>query len=72
MDLVVSIDTSVAHVAGALGKRLWTMLPFASDYRWPIDGFASPWYPAARLFRQPTPGDWAHVVSQVANELAGI
>lgn len=72
MDLVISIDTSVAHVAGALGKPLWTMLPLASDYRWPADGSASAWYPSARMFRQRTPGDWAGVVAEIGAQLAAL
>jgi hypothetical protein len=70
LDLVITIDTSVAHVTGALGKPVWILLPYESDYRWMVGREDSPWYPTARLFRQPAPGDWAGVVAQVAGALA--
>ncbi len=66
LDAVVSIDTSIAHLAGALGKPLWLMLPFAADWRWFIGRDDSPWYPGARLVRQPRPGAWDDVVARVA------
>lgn len=72
MDLVISIDTAVAHLAGALAKPLWMMLPYSSDYRWGIGGDRTPWYPAARLFRQSHISDWEGVVWRVASELAGM
>jgi ADP-heptose:LPS heptosyltransferase len=70
LDLVITIDTSVAHVAGALGKPMWVLLPFSADWRWLRDRSDSPWYPTARLFRQPAPGDWQSVVRRVAAALA--
>jgi tetratricopeptide (TPR) repeat protein len=69
LDLVVAIDTSVAHVTGALGKPVWILLPYESDYRWMVGREDSPWYPTARLFRQRRPGDWAGVVKEVAEAL---
>jgi Flp pilus assembly protein TadD len=69
LDLVITVCTSVAHLAGALGKEVWILLPFASEYRWLLNREDSPWYPSARLFRQPPPGDWASVVQRVACEL---
>lgn len=68
MDAIVSIDTSVAHLAGALGLPLEVMLPYASDYRWQGDG-RTDWYPQARLHRQSVPGDWSAVVEDVARAL---
>ena len=65
VDLVISIDTSVAHLAGALGKPLWVMLPYNPDWRWMVDREDCLWYPSARLFRQTTIGDWREVLQRV-------
>jgi hypothetical protein len=65
LDLILSIDTSVAHLAGALARPLWVMLSCLPDWRWLLDRKDSPWYPTARLFRQPRPGDWTAVIASV-------
>jgi ADP-heptose:LPS heptosyltransferase len=65
MDMIISIDTCVAHLAGALGKTVWTLLPYSADWRWLLDRSDSPWYPTMRLFRQPRPTDWASVIEDV-------
>jgi hypothetical protein len=70
LDLVVSADTSVAHLAGGLGVRTWLALAAAPDWRWLLDRSDSPWYPTARLFRQPQPGDWDAVAAAMASALA--
>jgi hypothetical protein len=70
VDLVISVDTSVAHLAGALGKPVWILLPLCPDWRWLLDRSDSPWYPTARLFRQPRIGDWESVIAQMARELS--
>ncbi len=72
LDLVISVDTSVAHLAGALGKPLWVLLAYVSDYRWFIDRDDSPWYPSARLFRQDETRDYAKVVARMRSELAAM
>jgi hypothetical protein len=72
MDLVVAVDTAVAHLAGALGKPVWVMIASAPDWRWMLGRDDSPWYPTMRLFRQPRPGDWAPAIRRVAAELAAI
>jgi tetratricopeptide (TPR) repeat protein len=68
-DLTISIDTAVAHVAGALGKPLWLLLPFAAEWRWLTAREDSPWYPSARLFRTAAPGDWTGTIERVKREL---
>jgi tetratricopeptide (TPR) repeat protein len=68
-DLVVSADTAVAHLAGAMGRPLWLLVPFQPDWRWTLDGETSPWYPTARLFRQTSLRDWDGVIARVAVEL---
>jgi len=71
-DLVVTIDSSAAHLAGALGKPAWVMLPWVPDWRWLLDRDDTPWYPTLRLFRQPTRGDWSSTIARVAQELAAV
>jgi len=69
LDLVISVDTSVAHLGGALGRPTWVLLPFAPDWRWLLDRPDSPWYPGMRLFRQPRTGDYDTVVDEVKRAL---
>ena len=69
LDLILTIDTMVAHLAGALGVPVWTMLHADCDWRWPKTGQQSIWYPTMKLFHQPKPGDWESVVEQVADDL---
>jgi hypothetical protein len=69
LDLVITVDTAVAHLAGALGKRVWVLNRFDACWRWLLGRDDSPWYPTARLFRQPAPGDWDSVVGAVAAAL---
>ena len=69
LDLLISVDTSVAHLAGALGRPVWTLLCHTPDWRWHLDRTDSPWYPTMRLFRQAAWGDWSSVFEQVADAL---
>lgn len=69
LDLVITIDSFPAHLAGALGRPTWTLLHADPDWRWMVDRDDSPWYPTMRLFRQEQPGDWAPVIARVAAEL---
>lgn len=70
LDLVISVDTSTAHLAGALGVPVWLLLPYSPDWRWLLGRDDSPWYPTMRLFRQQSPGDWAGVARRAADALA--
>ena len=70
LDLVITVDTAVAHLAGALGKPVWLLNRFDTCWRWLLDREDSPWYPSMRVFRQPKPGEWASVIERVASELA--
>jgi ADP-heptose:LPS heptosyltransferase len=69
LDLVITIDTAVAHLAGALGKPVWVLLSFAPDWRWLLERDDSPWYPTMRLFRQRQRGNWQGVFEQVTAAL---
>jgi len=69
LDLVISADTAVAHLAGAVGKPVWTLLPFAPDWRWLLDRDDSPWYPTMRLFRKAPLEPWPPLIERVRSEL---
>jgi ADP-heptose:LPS heptosyltransferase len=71
LDLIISVDTAVAHLAGAMGKPTWLLLKAVPDWRWMMSRSDSPWYPTMRLFRQPVPGDWAWVIDDAAEQLRG-
>jgi hypothetical protein len=72
LDLVITTDTCIAHLAGAMGKPVWILLPHLGDWRWMQQIETSPWYPTARLFRQTSPGDWAGVLERVMEKLRGL
>lgn len=72
LDLVITVDTSIAHLAGALGVRTWILLPYQAEWRWLMHRTDSPWYPSVRLFRQPRDGDWASVMDEVMQALRSI
>jgi ADP-heptose:LPS heptosyltransferase len=69
LDLIITVDTSVAHLAGAMGIPVWILLPYAPDWRWGTDGETTRWYGSARLFRQPQPNDWQSVLQSVQQTL---
>jgi len=69
LDLIVTIDTAVGHLAGAMGRPVWLVLPFAPDWRWLLDRADSPWYPTVRLFRQPAPRQWGPVIAEIVSRL---
>lgn len=71
LDLIITVDTAVAHLAGALGRPVWMLNRFESEWRWLFHGEDSPWYPSMRIFRQPGPGRWDEVVARIAAELRG-
>lgn len=70
LDLVISVDTAVAHLSGALGKPIWTLLPFESDWRWMLGREDSPWYPTMKLYRQSFPRDWTSVITDITKDLS--
>ena len=71
-ELVITVDTMIAHLAGAMGKPTWLLLKAEPDWRWAPDQRGSAWYPSMRLYAQPRPGDWDAVVTQVERDLAGV
>jgi len=72
LDLVITVDTCIAHLAGALNKPVWMFLPYAPDCRWYLKQNKTPWYPTMKLYRQEKPKDWAHVITMVSNDLANV
>ena len=69
LDLIVTVDTSIAHLAGAMGKEVWVLLPYAPDWRWMLHRDDSPWYPEMTLYRQTSPGDWPELFTRVRQAL---
>jgi ADP-heptose:LPS heptosyltransferase len=72
MDLIISVDTSIAHLAGAMKKPIFILLPFSPEWRWMTEGDSSPWYPTIKIYRQPTKGDWKSIIYQIMNHLKPI
>jgi len=69
MDIIISVDTSLIHLAGTLGKRSYLMLPYSSEWRWLQERQDSPWYPSIKIFRQESPGDWKSVLLKLRNQI---
>jgi len=72
MDLIITVDTAIAHLAGALGRPVWLLLPYSTDWRWIVNRTDSPWYPTMRIFKQPAPFDWDNVMTAIYYELEQI
>ena len=72
LDLVITVDTAIAHLAGAMGKPVWVLLPCVPDFRWLMDRDTSPWYPSARLFRKSQTGDWGDIIARVTRKLGDL
>jgi ADP-heptose:LPS heptosyltransferase len=72
LDLVITTDTCIAHLAGAMGKPVWILLPHLADWRWMQEWETTPWYPTARLFRQRVPGDWQELMVRVVKHLLNL
>jgi Glycosyltransferase family 9 (heptosyltransferase) len=72
LDLVITVDTSVAHLAGALGRPTWILLPYVADWRWLLGREDSPWYPTVRLFRQTETREYGSVIARMRNELSAL
>ena len=72
LDLVVTTDTCIAHLAGAMGKPVWILLPHLADWRWMQDRQTTPWYPTVRLIRQTAPGDWPELIDRIRRRLGTI
>lgn len=72
LDLVITVETGVAHLAGTLGKKTWTILPYMPDWRWLLERNDSPWYPSMKLFRQQEPGDWNSIFKKLENEITSL
>ncbi len=72
MNLIITVDTSIAHLAGAMHLPTWILLPYRSDWRWGLQGTTTPWYPTIQLFRQPKPGDWASIIDEIKVKLASL
>jgi ADP-heptose:LPS heptosyltransferase len=72
LDLVITVDTAVAHLAGAMGKAVWVLLPFVPDWRWLLNRDDSPWYPTMRLFRQQQIPDWNAPIKRIVEELTSL
>jgi ADP-heptose:LPS heptosyltransferase len=70
LDIIISVDTSLVHLAGALGKEVLVLLPWVAEWRWLMDRKDSPWYPTATLIRQPNPGNWSAVIEAVGQLLS--
>jgi ADP-heptose:LPS heptosyltransferase len=70
LDLVISVDTSIAHLAGAMARPVWVLIPNQRDFRWLLDRPDSPWYSTMRLFRQRARGDWDSVIARIVDELS--
>jgi ADP-heptose:LPS heptosyltransferase len=69
MDLIISVDTAILHLAGAMGKKTWAVLPYSPDWRWGTDGDTTRWYPSMRLYRQTNPSSWSDVFDRMAQDL---
>ena len=72
LDLLITIDAPIAHLAGGMGLPAWVLLPHTADWRWMVNRADSPWYPSLRLFRQPSAGDWRSVMTQVRTSLGAL
>ena len=72
LDLIISVDTSVAHLGGALGKATWLLLPYVPDWRWLVDGADTPWYSSMKLYRQTAINNWGSVLDKVKEDLGSL